>query len=76
MKVEVLAEQLMHTDKHNVRSDYVRGQVFEMNTDDLEQQIAAGNVKPVAVTAEVSTPIETRVVKPAPAPKPAGTETK
>ncbi len=93
-KVEVIAEVLEHTDKNNVRSTYVKGQVFDMEDKFLSENLetvprsadgherartAMGgrpSVKLAQVSAEVSEPVERKIVKPAPAPKPAGTEAK
>ena len=76
MRVEVLADQLIYTDKNNVRSDYVKGDIYDHEGIDLKQQLDAGNVKPAPEAASVSVPEKQVVVKPAPAPKPVGMEAK
>jgi hypothetical protein len=93
-KVEVLAEQLMHTDEQNLMRVYLRGQVFDMDEKDLKANVEAvpasadgkqrartalggrPSVKLVDKATPVSAPAEQMIVKPAPAPKPAGTEAK
>lgn len=93
MKVEVLAEQLVYTDKNNVRKDYMRGQVFEMDDEHAKAILNAESekvarwkdgttelfdqeksIRPVEAAAKVSEPVNTQTVKPAPAPKFAGSE--
>jgi hypothetical protein len=74
MKVVVLAEQLIYTDKQNIRADYVRGQTFEMDDEYTAQQIEAGNVKRAEVAAHVDPPVYQQKIKPAPAPKSAAVE--
>ncbi len=93
-KVEVIAETLEYTDKNNVRSVYMNGQIFDMPDELLEanaeespasqdgkqraRTVLGGrpSVRLAHTAAVVSEPVERKIVKPAPAPKPAGTEAK
>jgi len=87
-KVRVLAENHVHTTKgaNHVRSDYVKGDIFEWDGTDegLDQQLVAdnpdgkggffANLEVVDDAKPVSVPSKSETVKPAPAPKPAGQE--
>ncbi len=91
-KVEVIADVLNYTDKNNVHSIYVKGQVFDMDEEYLEQNLetvppsadglrrsetALGGrpaVRLAKIEAKVSEPMRRGVMRPAPAPKPAGSE--
>jgi hypothetical protein len=68
MRVEVLSEQHIHTTKENVRSTYLRGDVFECEDEFVPQQIEEGNLREAKPMTSVSKPMDREKVIPAPAP--------